>query len=546
VKVASQFKRYSRIAGKVKYPLIYRDTLFLTDPVAVYALDKNTGEVLWARPGVDITKMKAPGGFGKTQLPLFSGIYSDPVISGGQILYGTRTNFMARTVRNGRVSWDNQKIKMYGGFPTFYDEFIFTQSSDLKTGRFIVHCLKARTGETVWRREIQKPIKIFPPVVYKNKVYIPSGQKIYALDLKTGEVEWSKDYGQYITSNPSFTDRAILFSVNNSDLLVIDPDNGSVTKRIPVSPRSNPYYVTIRDQVYLAYNEAQNTGAQQLTYANLKAMNFDEETVLWQFQPPFPGAVSQPVAAGGILFLPAGNYLYAVGARHYSRIVQGGSGFRTQPGKGEKPVQRKAPEKEEVKTRKMRVNIRDENNRPVTGEVEVKKRENGRLIYSKKETVDGSGIIEFPDKGKSDIIVNAPGYVPNKTTVEQNQNETEVELQKLETQKSYNIQNILFELNKAYLEEESKDILDELVKMLRQNPSLKLEVRGHTDATGDAAYNLKLSERRADSVREYMIKHGISPERIRAVGFGETRPIAPNATEEGRAKNRRTEFYFIR
>jgi outer membrane protein OmpA-like peptidoglycan-associated protein len=71
-----------------------------------------------------------------------------------------------------------------------------------------------------------------------------------------------------------------------------------------------------------------------------------------------------------------------------------------------------------------------------------------------------------------------------------------------------------------------------------------VEVRGHTDSTGDEAHNLKLSERRADAVVEYMIKNGISPEQISARGFGETRPVDSNDTAEGRARNRRTEFVF--
>ena len=66
------------------------------------------------------------------------------------------------------------------------------------------------------------------------------------------------------------------------------------------------------------------------------------------------------------------------------------------------------------------------------------------------------------------------------------------------------------------------------------------------DSTGEKAHNQRLSERRADAVVEYMIKNGISPERLAAVGFGAEKPIASNAEEEGRKKNRRTEFYIIR
>ena len=80
---------------------------------------------------------------------------------------------------------------------------------------------------------------------------------------------------------------------------------------------------------------------------------------------------------------------------------------------------------------------------------------------------------------------------------------------------------------------------------MKENPDIKIEVRGHTDSTGTEEYNQKLSERRADSVIEYMIKNGISPERLNSVGFGEKKPVTSNDTEEGRSKNRRTEIYIL-
>ena len=80
--------------------------------------------------------------------------------------------------------------------------------------------------------------------------------------------------------------------------------------------------------------------------------------------------------------------------------------------------------------------------------------------------------------------------------------------------------------------------------MMKKNPSLIVEVQGHTDSTGDKTYNQKLSEKRADAVAEYIIKHGISPERISSRGYGETKPVASNETKEGMQKNIRTEFYF--
>jgi outer membrane protein OmpA-like peptidoglycan-associated protein len=84
--------------------------------------------------------------------------------------------------------------------------------------------------------------------------------------------------------------------------------------------------------------------------------------------------------------------------------------------------------------------------------------------------------------------------------------------------------------------------LDEIVDVLEKNPSVKVEIEGHTDSTGSAALNQRLSEQRAQAVLEYLVRKGIDRKRLSAKGYGLTRPIASNATPQGRAKNRRVEL----
>ncbi|MBU7577948.1 MAG: OmpA family protein, partial [Flavihumibacter sp.] len=83
--------------------------------------------------------------------------------------------------------------------------------------------------------------------------------------------------------------------------------------------------------------------------------------------------------------------------------------------------------------------------------------------------------------------------------------------------------------------------LDKLVQLLKDNPTLRIQINGHTDAVGKASDNLALSNARAQAVVDYLVKKGIQPARLSFKGFGATQPIADNNTEEGRAKNRRTE-----
>jgi outer membrane protein OmpA-like peptidoglycan-associated protein len=87
--------------------------------------------------------------------------------------------------------------------------------------------------------------------------------------------------------------------------------------------------------------------------------------------------------------------------------------------------------------------------------------------------------------------------------------------------------------------------LNKLYKFLVDNAGLKIEISGHTDNVGTEQYNVELSEKRARSVYNYLIDKGIDPKRLSYEGYGESDPIATNETEEGRAKNRRTEIKIL-
>ncbi len=107
-------------------------------------------------------------------------------------------------------------------------------------------------------------------------------------------------------------------------------------------------------------------------------------------------------------------------------------------------------------------------------------------------------------------------------------------------------QKIHFEFDRAVIRPISYPILDDVAYLLQKNPQIRLvRVEGHTDWIGSDAYNQKLSEARANAVRNYLVQKGIEPDRLQAVGYGETRPIADNNTVMGRARNRRTEFTVV-
>jgi OOP family OmpA-OmpF porin len=105
----------------------------------------------------------------------------------------------------------------------------------------------------------------------------------------------------------------------------------------------------------------------------------------------------------------------------------------------------------------------------------------------------------------------------------------------------WELKGVYFDSDKAVIKDTK--VLDEAVAILKANPKLTGEVHGYTDSTASPEYNQKLSEARAKAVRDYFVKQGIAPERIRAKGYGETNPVASNDTVEGRAMNRRVELH---
>ncbi|HEX9956154.1 MAG TPA: OmpA family protein, partial [Fibrella sp.] len=122
----------------------------------------------------------------------------------------------------------------------------------------------------------------------------------------------------------------------------------------------------------------------------------------------------------------------------------------------------------------------------------------------------------------------------------------ELKLIPIEIGRSVRLNNIFFDTGKSILRDESAPELDRMVVVMNENPKLAVELGGHTDNTGSNEINAKLSQDRADAVREYLIGKGIEPDRIASKGYGETKPVSTNDTDAGRQQNRRVEFVITK
>jgi outer membrane protein OmpA-like peptidoglycan-associated protein len=119
-------------------------------------------------------------------------------------------------------------------------------------------------------------------------------------------------------------------------------------------------------------------------------------------------------------------------------------------------------------------------------------------------------------------------------------------LKKIEINQTIVLKNLFFDVNKTTLKQESSVEIENVYKLMTDNPTIEIEISGHTDNVGSAVYNKRLSDGRASAVVNALKEKGIDPKRMKSIGYGFDKPIAPNNTESGRSQNRRTEFKIIR
>jgi outer membrane protein OmpA-like peptidoglycan-associated protein/tetratricopeptide (TPR) repeat protein len=175
-----------------------------------------------------------------------------------------------------------------------------------------------------------------------------------------------------------------------------------------------------------------------------------------------------------------------------------------------------------------------------------------RQVISSLQT-DGTGnyLITLPQGRDYAFEVKRRGYLffsenfSLSRTISDTAYHIDIPLQPLAANAVIVLKNIFFDPNKFDLKPESDAELGEIVQLLKDNPTLKIQISGHTDNSGKPADNIRLSENRARSVTAYLITKGVAPARLSSKGWGDTQPVADNITPEGKAKNRRTELKVL-
>ncbi len=186
----------------------------------------------------------------------------------------------------------------------------------------------------------------------------------------------------------------------------------------------------------------------------------------------------------------------------------------------------------------------------IVTEVEVINLTTKKKYKTLVKTDQNGDVVLFLRKGDVyELNITPKGYTffNTKLDLEEDTVTTEVvaKVEPLTQETKLEFHNITFETNSAELNEDSYEELNRLVELMKKNPNIKVEISAHTDDVGSEEYNMKLSLRRAQSVVNYLKEHGIPEDRMIARGYGETRPLVPNDSEEHRAMNRRVELRIL-
>ncbi|MBL0103842.1 MAG: OmpA family protein [Bacteroidetes bacterium] len=189
-----------------------------------------------------------------------------------------------------------------------------------------------------------------------------------------------------------------------------------------------------------------------------------------------------------------------------------------------------------------------ENETPVAATIQIRDAVTSKMQHIDVDSI--SGEYAFVVNFDHDLLVSVKkeGYAYESKYVSKSDSENykvqtnDIELKKLEVGGQYTIHDILFGTNSYDLNDTIKTVLDDFSEYMNVNPKLRVALNGHTDNVGKPADNMILSENRAKAVYNYLLSKGVDKSRLSYKGFGETKPIAPNSTEAGRAKNRRTVF----
>ncbi len=505
----------------IKSSVTYKNYVAITAGDFIYVLNLTNGNIIWSRKeGISI------------QL-------STPIILDDIIYYGSRKFFYARYLRNGHLIWENRNVKIYGGSPIFWNNRIFFLSKNFNLRRSVLQSLDAKTGKLLWKVNIPSYANIYTPMVFNNKVYIGVFNILYAFDAYNGELVWRRKFSSYIASNSVINNNSIYLSLMNGKILKISPEDGKIIKLYKNFNKKGANFIIVGDSLFIPTDKG-----------DIISYDMNLNKINWKFHTHFSNRHATLSANNGRLYVAIATTLYSISSgilpppssQLLASSISANNNIKNSSSNNNKianPIKDKVVKEKEFTLKLL-------NKEKIRGDIIVSQN-NLKKKYSIK---NNQAKIKINPQKDVNIIVTSKDYFIKSRRISpdelQNKNVISLKLEKIKKNKGYTFHNINFKYNSSALTSDSIPTLLEIVKFLKIHPDIKIEIRGYTDNIGSKKFNLKLSQKRAEAVKEFLVKNGINETRLKAKGFGETNPIAPNNTEEGRAKNRRTEFFILK
>lgn len=391
----------------------------------------------------------------------------------------------------------------------------------------IYFCVPTPTG---WSR----------PKRWRTLPHLPSGRPSLAFDPKTGDVYFTHDPGLHVPYGRDIYRCRYLGEGKYSN-----------PERLP-APLNTPYNedapFIVEDTLYFASNGPTSAGGYDVFYA----VRIGERD--WGPPQPMPAPINS--CANDI-------YFYPFSAQHTYLSSDREGTFRVYRVQYVPPPAPPAPEPEPVAVQPPPPPVprfaiagrllHHQTRGPLPGRVILVDSATQREVLGQEITSDGRFRLSPPRENTTYYLyAQSVGYMTYVQVIRtppalEGAEPTSVDilLMPIEMEAIFALRNIYFDFNSDKLKPESIPELERLRRLLQENPNIRIRFSGHTDNIGSDAYNKALSERRARAVLRWLREHGIHPVQMEYIGYGKTRPVAPNTTEEGRALNRRIEMEIV-
>jgi outer membrane protein OmpA-like peptidoglycan-associated protein/outer membrane protein assembly factor BamB len=411
--------------------------------------------------------------------------------------------------------WTNEAISAWGAALVILEDSLLVQHRTYRSPGSFLACLDADTGKTRWMQAIPHEANIFPPLVLGDRVLQAAHDTLAVFALKDGHPLAKIRFSAPLASHPTVMQDSLFLPL--TDGRIVSLDSSSLVQRTAFGHHRSQgnALAASAGRLYLASDAGE--------ILELSASNGQ---VMRSLALPSITTHVQPFLCGGLLFATGKQKLVCIG-----------------------PTLDREPDETVIESpsRRTLVLLDAKTGEAIQGAVRLTWEGGHAGIRHLGVETDPQGVAIVPHviPDASRLTIERAGYTFSTFEWPATTSRLIVRLNPIEKATPIILEDVHFDIDSAGLLPASLPILHSLARFLQTNPGLRIRIEGHTDSSGEAAANMALSLKRSLVIREYLIRQGIGAWRMQTEGLGASRPIAPNSTEDGRSKNRRTEIRIL-